>query len=273
MSRRLGPSLILLAGLLATNGCVRDVAPEVARAPDPSLHDVPLRPTADFTLAQRQQIARALERDLAAAAWDRQAVLADLGRASPPAGRRPEPLPQPPVASGGVAAIPPPPVPEPLPPGGGYVADLVVRRQVSVERNTGRLNNFLRILEEQAELNRQLELAGLGTLPDPVVGGPGAPDADPIARIAFAHQSSEPPDDADPVLRRAIADATRDRSRLAIVGQGTPPALALNRARAVAARLMRLGAPTGMLTMRLGGSGDEVTLHRLGTGTFRPVRG
>lgn len=263
----------LLTGCLATSGCVGDVAPEVAQAPYPDLHDVPTRPIADFTLAERQQILRALERERAIAAWDRQAVRADLGRGEPPAGPRPEPLAQPAVSPQGVAALPPPPVPEPLPPGGGYVADLVVRRQVTVERNTGRLTNFLRILEEQAQLNQQLEQAGLGTLPDPIVGGPGAPDADPIARVAFARDSSEPPAEVDPVLRGAIATAARERARLAVVGTGTPSVLALNRARAVAARLMRLGAPTGMLTMRLGGSGDEVTLHLLGVGTFRPAAG
>lgn len=263
----------LLLGCLATSGCVGDVTPEVAQAPYPDLHDVPTRPIADFTLAQRQQIQRALESERAVAAWDRQAVRADLDRGEPPAGPRPEPLAQPQVIPEGVAALPPPPVPEPLPPGGGYVADLVVRRQVTVERNTGRLTNFLRILEEQSQLNRQLEQAGLGTLPDPIVGGPGAPDADPIARVAFARDSSEPPTDVDPLLRGVIATATRERARLVVVGEGTPSLLALNRARAVAARLMRLGAPTGMLSMRLGGSGDEVTLHLLGAGTFRPVAG
>jgi hypothetical protein len=263
----------LVLAWLATSGCVGDVAPEVAQAPYPNLHDVPTRPTADFTLAERQQILRALERDRDVAAWDRQAARADLGRGAPPAGPRPEPLAQPAVRPEGVTALPLPPVPGPLPPGGGYVADLVVRRQVTVERNTGRLTNFLRILEEQSQLNRQLEQAGLGTLPDPIPGGPGAPDADPIARVAFARDSSEPPDEVDPVLRTAIATAARERARLAVVGTGTPSGVALNRARAVAARLMRLGAPTGMLTMRLGGSGDAVTLHLLGPGTFRPVAG
>lgn len=275
MSARRRPRwrFVLLAGVWMGSGCVADVPPGVAQAPYPDLHDVPSRPIADFTLAQREQIARALERDRAIAAWDREAVRADLGRDEPPAGVRPEPLAQPSAVVDGVAAIPPPPVPQPLPPGGGYVADLVVRRQVAIERNTGRLTNFLRILEEQSQLNRELEQAGLGTLPDPVAGDPGAPDAAPLVRVAFTRDSSEPPIAADPALRGVIVAATRERARVAIVGQGPTSVLALNRARAVAARLMRLGAPTGMLTMRLGGSGDEVTLHLLGAGTFRPVTG
>lgn len=248
---------------LALAGCSVDQEPDVAAAPFPDLHSVPPRPTVDFTMAQRQEIARALASDRAIAMHDKAAVRAELGLGQPPPGPRPARIAQPEPPPGGVPGVPPPQPPAPLPPGGGIVAELVVRQQVLVERNNGRLESFTRILERQIELDRRLEEAGLGRLRDPYEGGPGAPSSEPIERVRFTPRSSELPEGGDDALRAAIADATAKRATLAIVGRGTPTVLALNRARAVASQLMRLGAPTGMLTMRLGGAGDEVTLHLL----------
>lgn len=259
------PRRLAAAGLVALllAGCAVDAAPEIAAAPYPDLHNVPSRPTVDFTLEQRGEIARALERDRLVAAHDSAALRAELGLGVAPSGARPERLDQPQPVPGGVPGVAPPRPPEPLPPGGGVVAELVVRQQVLVERNNGRLESFTRILERQLELDRRLEEAGLGRLADPLEDGLGAPVFEPVETVRFAMRSSELPEDVDDRLRAAIVEATRSRGTLAVVGQGTPTVLALNRARAVASRLMRLGAPRAMLSLRLGGSGDEVTLHLL----------
>jgi hypothetical protein len=258
-SRTMGLALVLLA--LA--GCGVDLEPQMAAAPYPDLYSVPPRPTVEFSLPQRQQIAQALESDRTVAMYDKAADRAALGLGGPPAGSRPDRIEQPEPPPGGVSAMPPPQPPAPLPPGGGLIAELAVRQQVLVERNNGRLQSFTRILERQLELDRQLEEAGLGRLPDPRPGGPGAPANEPIDRVRFAPSSSELPEEVDGALRAAIATATAQRARLAVVGQGAPTELALNRARAVASQLMRLGAPRRMVTMRLGGAGNEVTLHLL----------
>ncbi|HET6467262.1 MAG TPA: hypothetical protein VFG43_02675 [Geminicoccaceae bacterium] len=94
-------------------------------------------------------------------------------------------------------------------------------------------------------------LAGAGRLLLAVPFGPGA--ADPPPGLA-----------AD--LEAAVAGAADGQGRLALVGRGASPAQGLDRARAVANLLLRLGVPGDRLALRSGGSGDEVLVYLLSVG-------
>lgn len=378
---------VLTLGLLvaAVSGCTigpdTGPDPEVEAAPYPALSTVPPRPRLSYSIEQRREIADALVSDRANARYDRALARYEVGLdQAPPAGNAPAVIPEPVPPEGGVEARPVPP-PEPVPPGGGEIADLAIRQQVLTERNNGRIETFLLILERQLQLNQKAEEAGLGVLPDTVQpsnlpGNPSSsasPQAQPAAApqredalvylrrffgssgdtaagakpaeeaaaetppgpeaaaqptadapatadraaataadaaetppaaavepgagpephaepaIADTSAAAEPPPASPTVAAppsgpvaltfqprsrelpagyeaalRATAEAARaENRRLLIEGHGASPSLSLDRARAVASWLMRLGAPPDMVSLKGGGAGEDVIVHLL----------
>ena len=87
------------------------------------------------------------------------------------------------------------------------------------------------------------------------------PDPDP-AVIAFAPGSATLPPPAVPKLERFLAEAGPEGGRITVLGEGSPPALAIDRARAVGQALVRLGASADRLriSMATDGTGDRARL-------------
>jgi hypothetical protein len=81
-------------------------------------------------------------------------------------------------------------------------------------------------------------------------------------RVAFAPGSAELPAGVDSQLEQVLASAQSKGDLIRIVGEADAPALALDRARAVAIALVRLGARAGDIKMTLapGASGDQARL-------------
>jgi outer membrane protein OmpA-like peptidoglycan-associated protein len=88
-----------------------------------------------------------------------------------------------------------------------------------------------------------------------------AGDPDPGV-IAFARGSAALPPGAVPRLERFLAEASADDASITVLGEGSPPALAIDRARAVGQALVRLGASAERLriTMATDGAGDRARL-------------
>lgn len=142
--------------------------PEVDAAPYPALTTVPPRPRLTYSIDQRREIATALVSDRANARYDREVARYELGLDdTPPPANPPTVIAEPEPPAGGVEVLPATP-PEPLPPGGGAIAELAVRQQVLTERNNGQIESFLLILQRQLELNQQAEAAGIIVPPDPI---------------------------------------------------------------------------------------------------------
>ena len=81
--------------------------------------------------------------------------------------------------------------------------------------------------------------------------------------IAFARGSAALPPGAVPKLERFLAAASADDAPITVLGEGSPPALAIDRARAVGQALVRLGASAERLriTMATDGAGDRARLR------------
>ena len=118
-----------------------------------------------------------------------------------------------------------------------------------------------------------MEAAAVADAPrSPVPLEPGSP----LAVIAFAPGSTALAAEAEPALRRAAAEAAGGAGSgarlLRVVGHGAETALAVDRARAVGLRLMRLGVPADRLRLSAGPEGgaaaDEARLF-LGAGEGR----
>jgi hypothetical protein len=62
-------------------------------------------------------------------------------------------------------------------------------------------------------------------------------------------------------LERLVETARQQGAALEVVGRGARPALALDRARAVARLVVELGVPSGGLAVRAGGPGEAVELY------------
>ncbi|MEJ5230620.1 MAG: hypothetical protein WHV64_00360 [Geminicoccaceae bacterium] len=62
-------------------------------------------------------------------------------------------------------------------------------------------------------------------------------------------------------LERLVETARQQGAALEVVGRGARPALALDRARAVARLVVELGVPAGGLAVRAGGPGEAVELY------------
>jgi hypothetical protein len=86
--------------------------------------------------------------------------------------------------------------------------------------------------------------------------------ARPAARVAFAPGSAELPAGVGPELEKVLATARTRGASIRIVGEADAATLALDRARAVAIALVRLGARAGDLSMSLAphATGNEVRL-------------
>jgi hypothetical protein len=83
-----------------------------------------------------------------------------------------------------------------------------------------------------------------------------------VGRVAFAPGSAELPVGIGPQLEQALATARTQGALIRIVGEADAAALALDRARAVAIALVRLGARAGDLEMTLArhATGDQARL-------------
>ena len=88
-----------------------------------------------------------------------------------------------------------------------------------------------------------------------------ADDPDPTV-IAFAPGSAALPHRALAKLASFMAEASADGARITVLGEGSPPALAIDRARAVGQALVRLGASADRLRMAAAetGAGDRARL-------------
>jgi outer membrane protein OmpA-like peptidoglycan-associated protein len=87
-----------------------------------------------------------------------------------------------------------------------------------------------------------------------------------LVELQFATDSARPPEDAAALLGPAIEQANAAGGKVAIVGRGDDPALGLDRARAVAQLMLKLGLPPDRLALRGGGSGSEVQVFLLPSG-------
>ena len=93
---------------------------------------------------------------------------------------------------------------------------------------------------------------------------PAEPAGDPDPGvIAFARGSAALPPAAVPKLERFLAEASADDAPITVLGEGSPPALAIDRARAVGQALVSLGASAERLriTMATDGAGDRARLR------------
>ncbi|MFZ1425208.1 MAG: hypothetical protein WAS21_00390, partial [Geminicoccaceae bacterium] len=187
------------------------------------------------------------------------------------------------------------------PEGDASIAASYLDTNLSDVRDTGKLRQFMRRLDREAPdpvgPATVAELLGFGGPSDPpappnqapqqpqdnpatssVLGGvlgvdeatstpsktatattlpPGAM----VAQLPFAVGSAELPGDAEAQLRPAVEQARASGSELRIVAPSAETGLGAERARAVAASLVRLGAPANRLDLALNGSGDEVLVY------------
>ncbi|HMR30199.1 MAG TPA: hypothetical protein PKA13_05525 [Geminicoccaceae bacterium] len=88
------------------------------------------------------------------------------------------------------------------------------------------------------------------------------PAAGPVT-LAFEPSSRELPQGYEAAMRATAEAARAGNRRLLVEGHGASPALGLDRARAVASWLMRLGAPPDMVDLKGGGAGEDVIVHLL----------
>ena len=96
---------------------------------------------------------------------------------------------------------------------------------------------------------------------------PAEPAGDPDPGvIAFARGSAALPAEAVPKLERFLAEAGTDEAPITVLGEGSPPALAIDRARAVGQALVSLGASADRLriTMATDAAGDRARLMLIG---------
>ena len=82
-----------------------------------------------------------------------------------------------------------------------------------------------------------------------------------LALVPFAAGSAVPPGDADAQLARAVQEASAADAGLKIVAPAGATGLGPERARAVAASLVRQGATADRLSLGMEGSGDEVRVY------------
>ncbi len=223
---RTAPTALAVAALaLALAGCTvgpdTGPDPEVDTADYPALTTVPPRPRLSYSVEQRREIASALISDRANARYNREVARYEGGLSEqPPPGSAPAVVEEPTPPESGVDAIPAKPE-EPVPPGGGLIAEMAIRQQVLTERNNGRLESFLDILQRQLALNQQAEAAGFGMKPDQVQPDtlPGRPPAravnvPPAAAPAAAHSPAAPVEAPAPPTASAAPEAnTAERNQ------------------------------------------------------------
>ncbi|MCS6877287.1 MAG: hypothetical protein N2038_03620 [Geminicoccaceae bacterium] len=81
-----------------------------------------------------------------------------------------------------------------------------------------------------------------------------------LAAISFPAGGASPMSDAREEVRRAVDKARTAEGGIEVVGHGAHPALALERARAVARLVLEAGAPAERVSLRAAGPGDRVEL-------------
>ncbi len=262
----------------------------VPPGPYPDLASIPPRPQLGYTVEQRREIGNQLVADREHARY----AAAQLAYATGATTEQPQPPAPPPAAA---PAPPPPPSPE----GDASIAAAYLDTNLSDVRDTGKLRQFMRRLDREAPDPAGpatiAELLGFGGPSDPptatpqvpeqprddatapnVLGGvlgvdgatstPGKtataatlPPGAMVAQLPFAVGSAELPGDAEAQLRPAVEQARVSGSELRIVAPSGETSLGAERARAVAASLVRLGAPANQLDLALNGSGDEVLVY------------
>lgn len=262
----------------------------VPPGPYPDLASVPPRPQLGYTVEQRRAIGDQLVADREHARY----AAAQLAYAT---GATTEP-PQPPAPPPAAPPAPPPPAP---PEGDASIAAAYLDTNLSDVRDTGKLRQFMRRLDREAPdpvgPATVAELLGFGGPGDPpaaarptpeqpqddaaapnVLGGvlgvdeaaatPGRtatattlPPGAMVAQLPFVAGSAALPNDADAQLRPAVEQARATDAELRIVAPSGETGLGAERARAVAASLVRLGAPANRLDLALNGSGDEVLVY------------
>lgn len=295
---------MLAAGLLAGVLTACEPAPPPGQSPArplppgpyPDLASVPPRPQLSYTVEQRQQIANQLVADRENARYAAARLAYATGAATEP----PPPPPPPPAP-----APAPPPVPPAAGDAGiaasyleSNLAD--VRDTGKLRQFMRRLD---REAPDPAGPATLAEALGLSRPSDPPASpGPGAgstqddkdtspdvlggvlgverapavragptpaptalPSGAVVAQVAFAAGSTELPDGADAQLEAAVAQARSAHVPLRIVASSGQTGLGAERARAVAASLVRLGAASDRLDLALTGSGDTVLVYLEGT--------
>lgn len=264
----------------------------VPPGPYPDLASVPPRPQLSYTVAQRQEIASQLVADRAHAQYAAaQLAYATGAAAAPPAPPEPAPAatpaPPPPAAAEGDAGI-----------ANAYLATNLsdVRDTGKLRQFMRRLD---REAPDPWGPRTLAEAIGLGGPDDPPA--PGGSEAKPVsseaqpatnvlggvlgvdgtgtppaagtasletlptgallALVPFAPGSTALPGDADAQLARAVREANAAETGLKIVAPAGATGLGPERARVVAASLVRQGASADRLSLGMEGSGDEVRVY------------
>ena len=108
--------------------------------------------------------------------------------------------------------------------------------------------------------------AAPATLAEQLAAAPARVDLPPAGpvRLSFPPGAPRPNQAGLALLDRLGAELAAGGSagKVTIVAAGPSAAAALDRARAVAVRLVRAGLPAGRVEMKLGGTGDAVTIYR-----------
>jgi hypothetical protein len=289
------PHLVALtaAAAAALAGCGGDREPAAVEAAAqkgyPSLASVPPRPAElGYSVAQGRTVAGELVRDRENAAYLGATLDYETGRTDVP------PPPAPPAAAAAPRTAPaaPPAAGKERRrgPGDSPAVEAYVKDAMARDADDGELQDFLRKLERPgpAPAGRSSAAAAFGLESPPAapaeagpgpqrssalqrfggyLGGvlgveragrpadPGA--ASPLASVAFAAGSHALPAGADAGLARALGLARARKARLRIAGGGAEGALPVDRTRAVALALMRLGATPDLLELAPGGGGGE----------------
>ncbi|MCB1885462.1 MAG: hypothetical protein KDG89_15950, partial [Geminicoccaceae bacterium] len=85
-------------------------------------------------------------------------------------------------------------------------------------------------------------------------------------RLRFPAASAALGPETEALLALLAKGLAADGGSVDVVAEGAPPALALDRARAVAVRLVQEGVSGERLRLKTGGAGDGVTVYRPGAG-------
>ena len=228
----------------------------------PDLREVPRRPRLTYDLTQEREIRDELAADRDNARYEGQALRRDAGlrRAPPdPAMPVPAPLRAPEIE---ISEVP-------------DLTTVYVEEAIKQDEDDGSLGDFLDTLE------RGHAAAVASPAPAAPTGAESVAEAEPAAggaveeadwpavsepfAVAFA-QGSAVVSAAMAKELRAFAFRLQQSGRGALLrAEGDPPVLALDRARAVAIRLVQQGVPGNWIDIETGGMGERVVVYP-GTG-------
>ncbi|MEZ5825214.1 MAG: hypothetical protein R3C97_10890 [Geminicoccaceae bacterium] len=245
----------------------------------PDLANIPARPNLSYDLRQEREIQQGLVADRENARYRGQQLRREAGlRQTPPDPAVPQPAPvrQP------VAVVESPADP----------STLYVEEAIEQDQDDGSLGDFLDSLERRQDVAvaspapEPLPAAGTQAArpaPTPEERAPGPetaaetdygdlpvvflspPDEDgPLpeyVRVDFANGSDTVDPDANEKIRSLAVRLQRAGKGARVVASGDPPILALDRARAVAIRLVRHGIPGNWIDIETGGTGSDVVVY------------